>query len=61
MKAYRVTGLIENRTFESYYVGKTLAQVIKENVNFWNHSNIQSIKFEEMNKEQLVCVIKEMM
>ena len=61
MKAYRVTGLISGRTFESYYTGKTLADVIKENVNFWNHSNIESIKFDELSKEQLVFIIKEMM
>ena len=61
MKAYKITGTINGRQFESYYTGKNKREIIQDNLSFWAHSNIQNVRFEEMTKEMLVATIRGLM
>jgi hypothetical protein len=61
MKAYKITGTINGRQFESYYTGKNKREIIQDNLSFWAHSNIQNVRFEEMTKEMLVSIIRGLM
>ena len=61
MKAYRVTGNIGYRQFESYYTAKSEAELIIKNCPHWIKCELKGTKIVEMSKKDLVRVIKELM